>query len=908
MKKTVVIVMVLSIVSKIMGFLRETVLAYFYGASNISDAYLISLTIPETLFAFIGIGLATSFIPVYSDIEKCGESDVSNKYVNNVINSILLLCTLLTILVWIFAPYIVKIFASGFTGETLALGINFTRITVLGIYFRGILYILKGHLQIYNNFIAPELVGVLFSLVMIMSIVFSSKYYMMALAIGFVLAKMTELIFVIPFAYKKNYRYKFFLDLKDVNLRRMIYLTLPAILGISIDQINTLIDRTIASRISVGGISALNYAFRLDLFIQGIFVMSIATVLYPKISKMAAEDDMKGFKKALSEAISVINVLVIPATVGAVIFAKPIVKLLFGRGAFDSQAISMTYYALIFYSVGMLGFGFREIFSRAFYSLQDTKTPVINAAIAIAINIILNFILSKFMGIGGLALATSISAIFCSLLLLISLRKKIGPFGMRKISIKFLKILYASSVMGIIAKFSFNYLTTIKSENLSLIAAVGIGAINYFIMIYLMRIDDLDVVISIAKKKFLIGLSMCKIYLMKIDGLDVVVNIVKKGFTRGLSICKTYLMKIDGLDVVLNVAKKKFSGGLPMCNTYLLKKDNLHVVINVAKKKFSRGLSMCKTYLMKIHGLDVLLNVAKKKFMGSLSICKTCLMKIGDMDVILNTVRKKFMRCISVGKASKGKESDCLIEAIMNTRQIQLTELDMLIEMDRICKDNNLRYYLAYGTALGAVRHQGFIPWDADIDIVVDIDNYKSFCDIIHREIPAKYTLRSIQTDDTYESLKARIAPQNQGHLETHIDIFPMVGVPDSQFGSKLFSQIAYIAYRGFFIKKVNPGINYKEVPLKRIIAILLKSLLILVPSKFFVWLFNKISVAFPIEKSDILYMFCGYCSEKELVPKSYFDIPQKMIFEGHEFPLPREWDKYLKHIYRDYMIPDRQV
>lgn len=488
MKKTVVIIMGLSIATKLLGFIRETVLAYFYGASNISDAFLISLTIPDTLFEFIGIGLVTSFIPIYCDIKKGAKSGMRNYYMNNVTNFLLLLCTSITILVWAFTPQIVRIFAYGFTEETLALGVNFTRITVLGIFFRGVTYIFKGHLQIYNNYIVPELVGVFFSLVMILSIVFSHQYCITILAIGFVLAKTVEFIFVIPFAYKRGYRYKVFLNLHDENLKRMIYLALPGIMGISIDQLNTLIDRTIASKISVGGISALNYAFMLDMFIIGVFVLPIATVLYPKISKMAADGNIKGFKKVLANAINSISLLVIPATIGAVIFAEPIVKLLFGRGAFDGQAVSMTYNALIFYSVGMIGFGLREIFSRAFYSIQDTKTPMINAAIAMAMNIILNIILSKYMGIGGLALATSISAIFCMLLLLISLRKKIGPFEIGKISITFLKILYASLIMGIIAKFSFKYLTTAFGESLSLAAAVGIGAVNYFSIIYLMKI------------------------------------------------------------------------------------------------------------------------------------------------------------------------------------------------------------------------------------------------------------------------------------------------------------------------------------------------------------------------------------------------------------------------------------
>lgn len=278
-------------------------------------------------------------------------------------------------------------------------------------------------------------------------------------------------------------------------------MALPIMIGVSVNQINVLVDRTLASSIAVGGISALNYANRLNGFVQGMFVTNISTVMYPMISKMAAQSNLDGLKKSVSEAINLINLFVIPATVGAMIFAEPVVRLLFGRGAFDPEAISMTSAALFYYSIGMVGFGLRQILSRAFYSLQDTKTPMINAAIAMGLNIILNFILSKYMGIGGLALATSISAIFCTGLLFISFRKKTGSFGMKGITISSVKILCASLVMGLVARVSYAALLEHASANLSLIGAIVIGAVVYFVMIYFMGIEEVDSMIGAVKVK-----------------------------------------------------------------------------------------------------------------------------------------------------------------------------------------------------------------------------------------------------------------------------------------------------------------------------------------------------------------------------------------------------------------------
>ena len=264
----------------------------------------------------------------------------------------------------------------------------------------------------------------------------------------------------------------------------MVIIALPVIIGQSVNQINVLVDRTLASGIAVGGISALNYASRLNGFVQSLFVASITTVMYPMISKMAAAKNMKGLKSYVSEAISTINLLVIPATIGAMIFSKEIVALLFGRGAFTPEAVAMTGNALFYYSIGMIAFGLRDILSRAFYALQDTKTPMINATIAVVINIVLNIVLSRFLGIGGLALATSISGIVSAFLMFITLRKKIGPFGLKEISISFIKISIASVLMGLIAYTSFSFLGSLVSQNLALILAIGVGALVYAIFIY----------------------------------------------------------------------------------------------------------------------------------------------------------------------------------------------------------------------------------------------------------------------------------------------------------------------------------------------------------------------------------------------------------------------------------------
>ncbi|NMA82991.1 MAG: murein biosynthesis integral membrane protein MurJ, partial [Epulopiscium sp.] len=374
MKKTALLLMIITILSKLLGFGRDMILAYFYGASSISDAYLISLTIPSAIFGFIGAGITTGYIPMYSKIEKEYGVKEGNKYTNNLVNILILICTIIVAFGLLFTEPLVKLFASGFEGETLRIAIQFTKIGLVGIYFTGLISVFVGFLQLKGNYAVPALIGFPMNFFIIISIYLSTNMNVAVLAIGSTLGIAAQLLLLLPFAYKKGYRYRFIFDIKDKHMINMVYVALPVIIGVSVNQINVLVDRTIASSIAEGGISALNYANKMNGFIQGIFVLSISTAMYPMISKMAADKNMDGLKQSVSEAISGINLLVIPATIGAMIFAEPVVRLLFGRGAFDPEAIELTSSALFFYSIGMIGFGLRDVLSRAFYSLQDTKT------------------------------------------------------------------------------------------------------------------------------------------------------------------------------------------------------------------------------------------------------------------------------------------------------------------------------------------------------------------------------------------------------------------------------------------------------------------------------------------------------------------------------------------------------
>jgi putative peptidoglycan lipid II flippase len=201
-----------------------------------------------------------------------------------------------------------------------------------------------------------------------------------------------------------------------------------------------------------------------------------------------------------------VSIMVVPAAVGAMIFCREVVVLVFGRGAFTHEAIEMTSKALFYYSIGMIGFGLIEVLTRAFYSLRDTKTPVRCTVVVVLANIVLNILLSRVMGIPGLALATSISGILGALVMSIYLRRRIGSFGLRTISLSFFKICIASLVMGLLARGSLTIANQVLHRNVALLVAIAVGALTYGLLIFNMRIPEVDRT-WVAVKQRLVGLT-----------------------------------------------------------------------------------------------------------------------------------------------------------------------------------------------------------------------------------------------------------------------------------------------------------------------------------------------------------------------------------------------------------------
>ncbi|CEO13914.1 virulence factor MviN [[Clostridium] sordellii] len=499
--------MVVTMLSKVLGFAREIVLGYFYGTSAYSDIYVTAMNIPLVVFAAIGTALATTFIPLYHESLEDGGKKGALKFSNNIISIVSILSILLAILGYIFAEPLVKLFAMNFTGEKLELTIHFVRIMIIGILFIGLSNIMTSYLQIQGDFTVPGMIGFPNNIIIIISITMSAIMKNIdILAIGGLVGMLSQFLFQLPFAIKRGYKFKPVINLKDKYLKKMMWLVLPVFIGVAVSQVNTMVDRSLASGLGDGIITALNNANRLNGFVLGLFITTLGAVIYPTLSKLSTENNKEKFAESVATSVNCVNLVALPTTIGAIVLAIPIVRILFQRGAFDEKSTALTATALVFYSIGMVGVGLRDILGKVFYSLKDTKTPMINGIIAVILNIVLNIALVKVMGHGGLALATSLSAIICILLLFGSLKKKIGYYGQDKIKSTFLKSLISSLIMGVVTYFIYKFLSGMLGlgfiqEAISLGVSVGIGTIVYATLVVALKVEEIYMLIDMIKKK-----------------------------------------------------------------------------------------------------------------------------------------------------------------------------------------------------------------------------------------------------------------------------------------------------------------------------------------------------------------------------------------------------------------------
>lgn len=501
MKATAFILMIITIVSKILGFFKGILLAYFFGTGKVADAFNFSLQIPTIIFAFIASGISTGFIPIYKKLEKEEGSLIANRFTSNLGNISIVLGIIFLIISEIFAGAVTKIYK--FTPETYNLAVNFLRITLISIVATSLSTVYRGYLNAKGEFIVPALQVFILNIFIIIAIILGAKINIYLLPIGLCIGTIVQYVPYIPAVKRTDFKWTAKIDLKDENIRRMIYLALPVIFGVSINSIGNLIDQGLATYyLSDGGLSIMYYGSQLSELVNAVVIGAVSTVAYTTLSENAAEGKISKFKNSILSSLNSMNILIYPAIVGLIIYAAPIVNVVFNRGEWKPEATPLTILTLQFYSLGLIGIAFMNIFSKAFFSLRDTKTPTINSLLTLIIDLVLSVMAANIIGLPGLALGTSLGSIIGAGMLIIRLRKKIGKFnGTKEFIIENIKMIVASLIMGAISYYIYNLLVGRIASILSLIIAIVVAVVVYFLLIYIFKVEELENIIGGFKNK-----------------------------------------------------------------------------------------------------------------------------------------------------------------------------------------------------------------------------------------------------------------------------------------------------------------------------------------------------------------------------------------------------------------------
>lgn len=489
--KSASIIMILAAICKVLGFVREMLTAQRYGAGMETDAYFLASNVITTL-STIATPVASTTIPMLMKVNERTGRKGKQYYTANLTNIVCVITMIIVGLGGILSPAIVSAMAQGFTEEQQWLAVRIVWIGLPAIVLSAMLGVFRGYLQSEGKFadtaFSDLILNSLYIVFLLTLAPFLSIKWMMVTMVVACFLRIALQVFLL---YGIGYKHRLVLDLRDVDIQTTLVLIIPVFVSSLVNDLNGLVDKSFAASLETGTISALNYASKTNNAIMAIFITSIVTVLFPDLASAAAKGEKNELRDMISGGLRAILALTIPATIGLILLAQPVVKLAFERGAFDTSASQMTAECLIFYSLGLVGMSLRTYLERAFYAAHDTKTPMLNAVIAVVINVGLNLIFIQFLAHKGLALATSVAAIVASFGLLVLLRKKVGSIGLLSVVKTGMKAFISSAVMGGVVLvgryFMVQHANNTVLEVVLLGVTVCIGVCIYAVLMILMR-------------------------------------------------------------------------------------------------------------------------------------------------------------------------------------------------------------------------------------------------------------------------------------------------------------------------------------------------------------------------------------------------------------------------------------
>ena len=495
-----VAIVVFSLLGKVMGFGREMLMSYIYGAGTESDAFIAALKTTSILSIPIQSAIATTFIPMLSLAEEQEGLESRDHHTNNMLILSATFAIITAVIGMIFAPQLVHIMAKGFEGEVFDLTVTLTRIGMPVIFFAAIVGVLTGFLHHEGRFAAAGAVAVPLNIVYIgYMLLLSRRFGIYGMSVASVLGVAAQILLLYPDTKKAGLKYFWVFDPTDQYVKYALVLAVPTIISVAVNDINIAVNNRIASQLVVGSISWLNYSNKLNIFVLGVFISAITAVVFPVMSRAFSTGDMEGGKDSMSSAVRMIILITIPSMIGLTVLSDVIVDIAFGRGAFTDYDVMMTASALRFYSIGLPAMSMNTLLNRVSYSLHDTRTPLYLGGLSVVLNIIfsLTFVYVLDMGHNGLALGLALGTTISVLVFFSILNKKLDGIDLGNYVVTFVKTLVAALIMGVATRFSYNFVAgrgfdAGARQLLPLLVSVVVAMVVYGTVVYILGNEELD--------------------------------------------------------------------------------------------------------------------------------------------------------------------------------------------------------------------------------------------------------------------------------------------------------------------------------------------------------------------------------------------------------------------------------
>ncbi|MHB1650996.1 MAG: murein biosynthesis integral membrane protein MurJ [Desulfitobacteriaceae bacterium] len=496
-------------VSRILGFFRESLVAGLFGKNSATDAFNTAFILPDLLYwLLVGGVLSSAFIPVLSEYIAKGESEEGWRVVSSVVNIIFIALSALIVVGLIFTPQFIKMQVPGFSMQTTILTIHLTRIILIQPIILALSGLTMGILNAHKVFWPSALGAVLYNASIIL---FGALFTWLGLGIsgfafGVVMGAVANFAVQIPALHRVGMRYYPVIDWRNPGVRRIAALAVPIVLSYTLNQLQVIVNSHLGSSLPPGSLTAVWQSYRLFQLPVGIFALSIAVVVFPTLTEQAALNQWKNFRQTSSSALRTVVFITAPLSVGMIVLRFPLLRVLFQHGEFKASDTAATAIPLLYFCLGIVAQSVIQILPRMFYALQDTWTPVILGIISMGVNIVSMLLLVKPLAHGGLAFATSISAVVNMLLLFYVLRRRLKHIDGRRILGTMLKSSGASMVMGGVVWAWSVWLTryvgfSTLASILVLLTGTALGAMVFALFAKFMRMEEFAQVWQLAQRK-----------------------------------------------------------------------------------------------------------------------------------------------------------------------------------------------------------------------------------------------------------------------------------------------------------------------------------------------------------------------------------------------------------------------